>query len=494
MDKVRKISKIIILLALIGCMVISTVCLIMPKFYVQTTEWISTSSTKGFYDLDPNSADVIFLGSSHTFSSFSPQELYNEFNITSYNLGTGLQSPLVSYYWLKEALRYQTPKVVVLEMLMFWSERGRPIIADEPKVRNALDPMRWSSVKIEAVNDMCRLDPSQSKLSYYLTNIRFHERWKDLNEDDFSESDLRKHNELKGFSPLLSNCNVKDYQTLTVKPEEGATDFTPSGQEYLDKITELCNDNNISLILAITPYKYYTSGEHNAVQQYADKHNLQFINFNEEGLYNELNYDLAVDNHDDIHPNLSGSIKITDYLGRVLTEKYGLVGHADEQWERTKQAYDDICKDFAIKRENGFAQYLKMMNDPRYTVFISAKGEWTESLTQEQLQGLNELGLKTEFEDSGQESFYAVIQDGKVVSEKTSHDQIEEYGSFRGGKSHYYIMSAGPDAGSSSSMTLDEKECSLNRRGLNIVVYNTARRQILDSVNFDTYEGSDASR
>ena len=125
MGKVKTISKSIILLMLIGIMVISSVCLIMPKYYVQTTEWIATSTAKGFYDLGQNSADVVFLGSSHSFTSFSTQELYNKYNITSYNLGSGLQSPIVSYYWLKEMERYQTPKVVVLELIAFFIGNGK---------------------------------------------------------------------------------------------------------------------------------------------------------------------------------------------------------------------------------------------------------------------------------------------------------------------------------------------------------------------------------
>ena len=83
MGKVRTISKCIILLALIGIMAASSVRLMMPKNYVQTTEWIATSNTKGFYDLNKNSVDVIFIGTSHCYSSFSPQELYNKYNITS---------------------------------------------------------------------------------------------------------------------------------------------------------------------------------------------------------------------------------------------------------------------------------------------------------------------------------------------------------------------------------------------------------------------------
>ena len=73
------------------------------------SEWHETSATVNFYRMEKNSIDVLFLGSSYCMSTFSPQEIYNQYGLRSYNLGTQQQSLLVSYYWLKEALRYQHP-------------------------------------------------------------------------------------------------------------------------------------------------------------------------------------------------------------------------------------------------------------------------------------------------------------------------------------------------------------------------------------------------
>lgn len=65
--------------------------------------------------MQKDTVDVLFLGSSHGVTSFLPQELYNQYGITGYNLGCEQQGMVTSYYWLKEALRYQSPKAVVLD-------------------------------------------------------------------------------------------------------------------------------------------------------------------------------------------------------------------------------------------------------------------------------------------------------------------------------------------------------------------------------------------
>ncbi len=51
-------------------------------------------------------------------------------------LGAQQQSLPVSYFWLMEALRYQSPSVVVLDT--------EPLNSSEAAVRLAMDSMRWS--------------------------------------------------------------------------------------------------------------------------------------------------------------------------------------------------------------------------------------------------------------------------------------------------------------------------------------------------------------
>lgn len=63
-----------------------------------------------FYDEPKNTLDVIFIGSSHVMCSVYPMELYDRYGIASYVFASSAQLLPQSYYQLKEALRYQTPK------------------------------------------------------------------------------------------------------------------------------------------------------------------------------------------------------------------------------------------------------------------------------------------------------------------------------------------------------------------------------------------------
>ena len=174
-----------------------------PKYYYNQM-WPSTNTYLDFYNLDKNSVDVLFLGSSHAMCTFNPQIIYDTYGITSYNLASEQQSLVVSYYWLREALKYQTPKVVVLDTYMLYKFGANYVYNDmncsEGSVRKAMDGMRPSPLKWEAARTIAQIDPTQSALSYLFLNIRYHARWNNLNEDDFTESSMIEHGGVKGFT------------------------------------------------------------------------------------------------------------------------------------------------------------------------------------------------------------------------------------------------------------------------------------------------------
>ena len=56
------------------------------------------------------------------------------------------------------------------------------------------------------------------------------------------------------------------------------------------------------------------------------------------------------------------------------------------------------------------------------------------------------------------------------------------------------MKSIGYSDGNVASVMIEGKECSVNRRGLNIVVYSHYQDKVIDSVNFDIQAGAPALR
>ena len=106
------------------------------------------SNVSNFYNQDDNTIDVLFLGSSHCFTTFNNGTLWDEYGIASYDMGTALQPMWNSYYLLKEVLKNQKPELVVLEgyATAFDIEYSQ----DSRIIKNTYG-MKWSKNKIDAI-------------------------------------------------------------------------------------------------------------------------------------------------------------------------------------------------------------------------------------------------------------------------------------------------------------------------------------------------------
>ena len=430
--------------------------LLIPKYYYNS-DWPTTSTYLDFYNLDKNSVDVLFLGSSHCAAAFSPVELYREYGIRSYNLGCEQQNLLVSYYWLKEALRFQKPEYVFLDtfMLFPYNEAEALNTAGEATGK-AVDIMKWSWVKLEAVYDICRLDPEQKLSAYLFPNERFHTRWKGLSEGDFTLRTMAAQETLMGFRPLDFNVDIEGYETFGKLPEEEKeyAETVPVMEEYLDKIADLCRKRNIRLVLVKTPTMFYSREAYHTVCRYAAEHGLEYLDFNEEGLYTVAGLDFTIDSCDTDHVSVSGAKKVSDYLGEWL-QAAGLAAREDEQWEE-RVLFEEHCqRDTDLKKITDYDQYLQALEDEEYVVFMMS---------------LNES-----------ESYYTVTDGGRQVAEKFGREGFAGQGTVRRGVTWYSIE---PD-----SVTVDGSTYPLSQGGVNILVYCREKRQVVDRVFFTFKDG-----
>lgn len=446
-------------------------------------EMLSTTlSHVSFYEMEKDTVDVIFLGSSMAATAFIPQELYDLYGIRSYNLSSAKQSPVVSYYWLKEALRYQSPKVVVMDCNYFFKTNNLILNSTESYIRGALDYMKWSPVKLEAICTICELDESQSWSSYFFPNIRYHERWTELGEKDFTLTEIVGGYDMKGYAPLAGQLGGGGYVSYEKGDVGEETGMPPLMEEYLDKIYALCKEEGISLVLTSAPRANAEIGRYYTLHKYAEERGLLFYDFNEKEVNEETGFCFSTDSYDAAHINLWGAKKITDYLGRRLTKYYEIAGKTDEQWENTRESYQYLQKDCELVHITEIDNYIEALRDDRYSVFISAKGTFASELKSSTIQRLREAGLKVELQtDDAQEDFYfyyAVLSDGQV-KEYIGYDQKVYRSSIRNGLTTFQMNGEG-------SIMIEGEERSRGTPGLNIVVYHNDQNRVLDSVCFDT--------
>ena len=421
----------VIFAAILVVLLVEVNRILTPKFYYDN-QWPTTSGYKGFYRMPENSVDVLFLGSSHAASAFNPQIFFNEYGIKSYNLGCEQQSLLTSYYWLREALRFQSPKAVILDTYMVF-----PYIENEP-----------------------------------------------LNSDDFTFAEKEEHYELKGYVPFAeygSNINYLPFKTGNLNDR---AEMFPLMQEYLDKIVDLCASEGIMLILVKTPATSESVAMYNALSDYADQKGISFMDFNEEGLFYECGFDFAENMKDNWHSNIWGAEKLSSYMASVLYGRLETYSHDfSEEWEDTDSYYQNILHDCSMTHIMDICAYLEAVRQERYTILIAGRKDLS-GLPDEVLQKFRELGLEMDYGTT--DSYFASIHEG-MIEEESSPERLVCYGSTRNRRTDYCIVSAGGISGTQdmASILIDNEEYAKNGIGINLVVYSNDTGKVVDSVCYN---------
>ncbi|MBR1757687.1 MAG: SGNH/GDSL hydrolase family protein [Lachnospiraceae bacterium] len=309
--------------------------LTMPKYIHENEEGVLAAE---YYD-NAGDNDILFIGDCEVYSNFSPITLWKDYGITSVIRGTPQQMIWQSYYMLEDTLRYETPKVVVFNVYSMCYDKSE----SEAYNRLALDGLRWSKVKADAVR--ASMEGKETFASYLFPLLRFHSRWKELEKDDFTylfRSEQLSHN---GY---VMRVDTKPVTTLPQPIPLADYRYSDTCWGWLDKIRDCCKEHGISLILIKSPSCYPTwYDEWDAqIADYAAANDLTYINFLAH--QEETGIDYTTDTYDaGQHLNLSGAEKASAWFGKILAEQPGVLDRrSDDQiasrWQEKILFYEQM--------------------------------------------------------------------------------------------------------------------------------------------------------
>ena len=278
-----------------------------------TGVWNYTAKVNGYFNAQPDTIDVVCFGSSHMYCSINPIVLEKKYGISEYVLATQQQPVKASYYYMLQALKNQSPKVFIFETFMVnWDKKNLTdaIIAD------ATEPLPMSLNKLQMIADLT--EGREPKIPYFLTLFKYHDRWKELQRQDFTFERKEMSDATKGYVYLEDATPVT--KNLFDQPPV-INDICSEDLEYLEKMVALCRENNIQLILLYAPFSMDESNYNTCytVEHFADEHELDFINGYE--LITTIDFDFDKDFYDVGHMNCNGSSKLTEYVGNYLIDR-----------------------------------------------------------------------------------------------------------------------------------------------------------------------------
>ncbi len=308
--------------------------LFMPKYM----HGILEGAMIGEYYDDPTDHNVVFIGDCELYENISPVYLWENFGINSYIRGSAQQLIWQSYYLAEETVEREHPDVIVFNVLSMKYNTPQ----NEAYNRMTLDGMKWSSSKVDSIK--ASMTEEESMVEYMFPLLRYHSRWSDLNADDFNYLFHRDKVTFNGY-----------YMRVDEKP---ADDNIPKGRpiidyqfgdtayQYLDKLTKLCKDNDIELILVKAPslFPYWYPQWDKQMEDYAAANDLTYINFL--NYQDSIGLDWDKDTYDGgLHLNLSGAEKLSEYFGQILSNDFNVPDRRGEEdlekyWDGVIERYD----------------------------------------------------------------------------------------------------------------------------------------------------------
>ena len=307
-DKERKVKKNFIR-AGFAVLFLVTIYLCISILSIKSRHGVNQSA--GIYWQPKDSVDVVAMGTSHVHCGINTGLLWEKYGIASYDYSCAEQPLWTTYYYLKELYKYQTPKVVLLDLYAparFKDDYQYDFMAENVYgMKFSLNKLQMLSVSVEP-----------QKLSQYFPDFAiYHSRYDDLEEEDFNSFfwDIQEKEAFKGYTPYW---NKRPQERINIS-EDRNDGLTPKSEEYLRKIISYVKEKDSELVLIVIPYIMTAEDKrtYNRIAEIAAEEGVTFINYNE--YYDSIGFDFETDFNDESHLNYWGSCKFTDYLGDFLS-------------------------------------------------------------------------------------------------------------------------------------------------------------------------------
>lgn len=284
--------------------------------------------------------DVLLLGPSTVLSGLAPMDLWNEYGIVSYNIAANGQ-PLANNYWmLRNAVRKNKPKVVVVEtgMIFFdlkWTHKTR-----QARFHEAFDNIPFTIDKYKAVFDLV---PIRYWADYLMPRaVYYHSRWEKIATFDFLDSNDIGYYAVINRGGLIANISKKNGKRFDISILENPFEVLPKtdikkcnkeNADYIKKIIDYCKEEDIKVLFINFPeYAYDGETGHgngynlqrmwNYADQIVSSKGVEYINCLRE--IEDIGFIYSEDLRDYYHLNVSGNRKITHYIGKHLQSRYGV--------------------------------------------------------------------------------------------------------------------------------------------------------------------------
>lgn len=376
----------------------------------------SYNSIRSFYKIAPQTVDVAFIGSCHVHYNINPMQLWDQYGMAACNLTNSNQTFEVAVLALKECLKTQSPRLVVLDLLA--AAYDDTYIYDGgigDYIQENMDAYHFSLDKVKAAFQLRRYgNPFE-----YVFGLFYHKaRYADLSKADFTDT---------------VDASTRDYQykpnqgienVVSTYSEQAATarDFDANEKKSLLEFIRICKQNGIELLFVSAPYqlKEGEMGFYKTCREIADENGISFLNFN--SVEQQLSF-TPQSFSEAYHLNVSGVKQYTAYLGAYIANHDQIPDQREnplyDTWRQDSLRAKQIVQSYALDDARNLSDFLAVLNENRndYVTCVNVYSCGIEDLSEGDIEQLQELGIDP---PPYLDSYAAVTDGGQATAEHTS--------------------------------------------------------------------------
>lgn len=296
------------ILSIIGLMLILSIFFVVASNLVK---WKHSGDEYRIFYEKGDEIDVLFFGASVVHYAIYPMQLWNDYGITSYNMANDSERLQMTYYDMINAFDYCHPKMVVVDLTgIGWAGAKRD---GTLKDHAFLDSVPLSRNKIKEINAIFE---GSERLEYIFPFELYHSRWSELDADDFffNTRDIEYGAERHAGIIPFEAPNPDMY-------EESRVNDIELERTTIENMIALCKEKGIDIIFTYMPQAQRGGDQKNreVCANMMKDYDVDFYDF----LYVDF-IDWSCDTVEGAHLNFYGSEKMTDYLGKMLSETYAI--------------------------------------------------------------------------------------------------------------------------------------------------------------------------
>lgn len=304
----------------------------------------------GFYGLEDNTADVVFIGTSVTFSSFMPMEAWNEYGMAAYDYCTNVQFENSLRHSVIEVMKTQSPKLLMIDIAPFMMNH-RAGALQYGFIKHNIDSMKYSLNRLQLVQEINEEMEGDffSLLDYYFDIGRYHTNTASIGQFNNSCNDVNR-----GYGYLGKNGGAA-LDTLDLVRDDGSEMSLEGLDEvYLLELLEEVSRLDCDVVFYCAPVFFRTEQEYsqkNYIKRVVEENGHVFWDFSKE--LDEIGLDCENDFWSNDHFDSLGAEKVTKYLAEKILASYDIPDRRNDeryagwnedylQWVMIKAEYNEL--------------------------------------------------------------------------------------------------------------------------------------------------------